>query len=138
MPQTIRETRNPERSCCDLISVKSSKGIVGEREQKHLLKWQSFPCASAVHIRFYISVRTHTKRTFRTNKRPSWSWSMVVGFTTTCVISAYSQVVCSNPVHGEVYSTQHYVIQFVQNDFHQTNIYHFACISGVRHHKLNL
>jgi hypothetical protein len=28
MPQTLRETRNPERSCCDLISVKSSKGIV--------------------------------------------------------------------------------------------------------------
>ena len=36
------------------MSVKSSKGIVGERGQKHLL----------VHIRFYISVRTHIKRTF--------------------------------------------------------------------------
>ena len=46
------------------MSVKSSKGIVGERGQKHLLKWQSFPPGSVVHIRFYISVRTHIKRTF--------------------------------------------------------------------------
>jgi hypothetical protein len=38
---------------------------------------------------------------------------MVVGFTTTCAISAYNQVVRSNTVHGEVYSIQHYVIQFV-------------------------
>jgi len=32
---------------------------------------------------------------------------MVVGFTTTCAISAYhhtTKVVSSNPVHGEVYS----------------------------------
>ena len=32
---------------------------------------------------------------------------MVVGFTTTCAISAYTtKVVSSNPVHGEVYSIQ--------------------------------
>ena len=39
----------------------------------------------------------------------------VVGFTTTCAISAYHhyKVVCSNPVHGELYSIQHYVIKFV-------------------------
>ena len=39
---------------------------------------------------------------------------MVVGFTTTCVISAYitTKVVSSNPVHGEVYSIQHYVKKF--------------------------
>ena len=37
--------------------------------------------------------------------------SMVVGFTTTYAISAYhTDVVSSNPVHGEVYSIQHYVI----------------------------
>ena len=28
---------------------------------------------------------------------------MVVGFITTCTISAYQQVVSSNPVHDEVY-----------------------------------
>ena len=40
--------------------------------------------------------------------------SMVVGFTTTYAISAYhTKVVNSNPVHGEVYSIQYYVIQFV-------------------------
>jgi hypothetical protein len=39
---------------------------------------------------------------------------MVVGFTTTCAISAYhSKVVSSNPVHGEV--IQHYVIKFVSD-----------------------
>ena len=43
---------------------------------------------------------------------------MVVGFTTNCSNSAYYQVVSSDPVHGEVYSIQHYVIQFVL-DFRQ-------------------
>jgi hypothetical protein len=42
---------------------------------------------------------------------------MVVGFTTTCVISAYitTKVVSSNPVYGEVFSMQHYVIKFVSD-----------------------
>ena len=41
---------------------------------------------------------------------------MVVGFTTTCTISAITiKVGSSNPVHGEVYSIQHYVIQFVSD-----------------------
>jgi len=34
---------------------------------------------------------------------------MVVGFTITCTISAY------HPVHGEVYSIQHYVIKVVSD-----------------------
>ena len=39
---------------------------------------------------------------------------MVVGFTTTCAISAHHhKFVSSNPVHGEVYSIQHYMIKFV-------------------------
>ena len=40
---------------------------------------------------------------------------MVVGFTTTCAISVYphSEVVSSNPFHGEVYSIQHDVLKFV-------------------------
>jgi hypothetical protein len=41
---------------------------------------------------------------------------MVVAFTTTCAISAYHiNVVSSNPVHGEVYSIQYYVIKFVSD-----------------------
>jgi hypothetical protein len=41
---------------------------------------------------------------------------MVVGFTTTCAISAITnKVVSSNPVHGEVYSIQHYVIKLVKD-----------------------
>jgi len=42
---------------------------------------------------------------------------MVVGFTTTCAISAYhhTKVVSLNIVHGEVYSIQHYVIKFVSD-----------------------
>jgi hypothetical protein len=68
MPQTPRETLAPDRSCSEHISVKSSKDIAGERGQKHLFKWQSFPCASVVHIRFYTSVCTHTKGTFKTEK----------------------------------------------------------------------
>jgi hypothetical protein len=100
------------------ISAKSSKGIVGERGQKHLLKCQLFPCASVVHFRFYISVRTHTKHTFKPKRGRRGRDRMVVGFTTNCANSAYYQVLSSDPVHGEVYSIQHYVIQFVL-DFRQ-------------------
>jgi hypothetical protein len=46
---------------------------------------------------------------------------MVVGFTTNCVIGAYTtKVVNSKPFHGEVYSIQHYVIKFV-NDLRQVS-----------------
>jgi len=41
---------------------------------------------------------------------------MILGFTTTCVLQTVpitTKVVSSNPVHGEVYSMQHYVIKFV-------------------------
>ena len=39
---------------------------------------------------------------------------MVVEFTTTCAISVYhTKVMSSNPVHGDMYSIQHYVIKFV-------------------------
>ena len=37
MPQTPRDTRTPDRSYSEQVSVKSSKGTVGERGQKHLL-----------------------------------------------------------------------------------------------------
>ena len=41
---------------------------------------------------------------------------MVVGFPTTCTISAYhTKVVSLNTAHGEVLSIQHYVIKFVSD-----------------------
>ena len=41
---------------------------------------------------------------------------MVVGFTTTYAISTYHHLSCEfEPVHGEVYSIQHYVIEFVSD-----------------------
>ena len=41
---------------------------------------------------------------------------VVVGFTNTCAVSAYHhRVMSSNPVHGEVYSIQHYMIKFVSD-----------------------
>jgi hypothetical protein len=41
---------------------------------------------------------------------------MEVGFTTTFAISAITtDIVSLNPVHGEVYSRQHYVIKFVSD-----------------------
>ena len=41
---------------------------------------------------------------------------MVVEYTTTCaIVHITAKVVSSNPVHGEVYSIQHYVIQFVSD-----------------------
>jgi hypothetical protein len=41
---------------------------------------------------------------------------MVVGFITTYTISTYiTNVVSLNPVHGEMYSIQHYVIEFLSD-----------------------
>jgi len=41
---------------------------------------------------------------------------MVVRFTTTCAsVSIITKVVSTNPVDGEVYSIQHYVIKFVSD-----------------------
>jgi hypothetical protein len=41
---------------------------------------------------------------------------MVVGFITTCAtVYITTKVVSSNPVQGEVYSIQYYVIKFVSN-----------------------
>jgi hypothetical protein len=42
---------------------------------------------------------------------------MEVGFTTTRMqsVSITTKVVSSNPAHGEMYSIQHYVIQFVRD-----------------------
>ena len=40
---------------------------------------------------------------------------MVVEFKSTYAISAYHKVVSANPVHGEVYSIQLYVIKFVSD-----------------------
>jgi hypothetical protein len=76
---------------------------------------------------------------------------MMVGFTTTCAISAITtKVVSSNPIHGEVYSIHHYVIKFVSDlwqvsgflqvlRFFSTNKTdrHWNIVeSGVKHHKL--
>jgi hypothetical protein len=45
---------------------------------------------------------------------------MVVGFITTCVIMPITtKVVSLNPIHGKVYSIQHYVMKFV-NDLQQS------------------
>jgi hypothetical protein len=47
------------------------------------------------------------------------SYLMVVGFTTTCTymqsVPITTNVVSSNPAHGEVYLTRHFVIQFVSD-----------------------
>ena len=41
---------------------------------------------------------------------------MVVEFPTTCAIDAYHHYSCGfEPVHGEVYTIQHYVIKFVSD-----------------------
>jgi len=42
---------------------------------------------------------------------------MVVGYTIICAIGTYqcTKVVSSNPVNGEAYSIQHYVIKFVSD-----------------------
>ena len=50
---------------------------------------------------------------------------MVVGFTTTCQsLPILTKVVSSNPVHGDVYSMQRYVIKFVRSVvfFHGTPV----------------
>jgi hypothetical protein len=50
-----------------------------------------------------------------------YNWNML-GFSTTCAISASitTNIVSSNPVHGEVYSIQHYALKFV-SDYRQVD-----------------
>ena len=50
---------------------------------------------------------------------------MVVGFTTTCgaTVPITTTVVSSKPVHGEVYSIQHYVIKFVSDHVHEEELF---------------
>ena len=50
----------------------------------------------------YIMIRGHPYRD-----------RMVVGFTTTCAIT--TNVVISNPTHGEMYSIKHFVVKFVSH-----------------------
>jgi len=46
---------------------------------------------------------------------------MAVGFTTTCaIVPITTDIVSSNPTRGEVYSIQHYMIEFV-SDLRQVN-----------------
>ena len=40
---------------------------------------------------------------------------MVVRLTTTCSMPITTKVVSLNPIHGEVYSVEHYVRKFVSN-----------------------
>ena len=47
---------------------------------------------------------------------------MVVGFTTVQSVPITIKVVTLNPVYGEVYSIQHYVIQFV-SDLRQVGVF---------------
>jgi hypothetical protein len=48
---------------------------------------------------------------------------LVVGFTITYMHSVpiNTKVVSSNPLHGEVYSIQHYVVKFFSDLFHHYN-----------------
>ena len=95
------------------ISVKSSKGIVGERGHNIYLNDIRF-LVRVSSISYFILQFVHTLKTLLELKRGRRGRDdMDVGFTTTCAFSAYSQDVRSNPVHGEVYSIQHYVIKFV-------------------------
>ena len=64
-----------------------------------------------------------------------------------------TKVVSSNPVHGKVYSIQHYVIKFVSDLQQVDGFFRYSCFlhlwnllprynpniveSGVKHHKLN-
>jgi len=51
--------------------------------------------------------------------RPSWSWSYgswIYNYQLPVQsVPITTKVMSSNPVHGEVYSIQHYVIKFVSN-----------------------
>ena len=66
----------------------------------------------------------------KSQEGPSWSSSIVVGFTTTCAIN--TKVASLNTVNGEVYSIQHYVIKFI-SDLRQVG--GFVRENGVKRHK---
>jgi len=61
-------------------------------------------------VRYYSFIYIYRQTCLKGHQRGRRG-CMVVGFTTTNAISAYTtKVVSSNPAHDEVYSIQHYVI----------------------------
>ena len=83
-------------------------------ESYHLRKIRVFPWFSSMHSTSSIYLTGIFKTSFKTWHRGRRGRDcMIVGFTTTCVISANNpittKVVSSNPAHGEVYSIQLYV-----------------------------
>ena len=62
---------------------------------------------------------------------------MVVGFTTTCAVQSVpitTKVVSSNPIHGEVYSIQHYVIKVVSKTDRHNITEILLKVMFVKHH----
>jgi hypothetical protein len=84
--------------CCDIVCV----------------------CVTMLGINMWIHQLTCNFKDDITNGRHTYSRGrrgpdrMLVGFTTSCaILPIATKVVSSNPVHGEVFSIQHYVIKFV-------------------------
>ena len=70
-----------------------------------------FKTLTELHALGYASMKLSLKS--KTNRGLHGRDRMVVGFTTSCAISAFHYLpvsLSSNPAHGEVYSIQHYVI----------------------------
>jgi hypothetical protein len=100
---------------CKKFSLRQPRGII------HNSTMHGFPSCIIKHIYFTMTVIVIYLDRFRFNATfnnvrvsryimgPSWSH----GITTSVPIITY--VVSSNPVHGEVYSIQHYVIKFVSD-----------------------
>ena len=73
-----------------------------------VIQYHNYPCPVLLYWPISSSIITHILRGRRGCDR------MVVGYTTTCTIMPIiTKVVSSKPVHGEVYSMQHYAIKFV-------------------------
>jgi hypothetical protein len=81
-------------------------------------KWIMNICIPSRHFRLKISVESETLTVVsNSGKGPSWSWlygSWIYNYRCNQV-PITTKVVSSNPVHGEVYSIQHYVIKFVSD-----------------------
>jgi len=113
MPQYPRDSRPRTQLQWSKLQSSPVKVLTVKEDRNIYLNGNRF-LVRVSSISDFIFQFVHTLKTLLELKRGRCGRDrLVVGFTTTCVISAYDQVVRSNPAHGEVYSIQHYMIKFV-------------------------
>jgi hypothetical protein len=123
--------------------------VLAEYKQKPefnalLKRYEEKPMCEGRSVEVFLTYPMHQVYISNIVVGPSWLWSYgswIYNYICTQCLSPLT--FSSNPVHGEVYSIQHYVIKFVRNSgfLHQYNWppwYNWNIVeSDIKHHKQN-